>query len=104
MSTAKGDGRRQPDTRRTGARRRFAGDPVGRFRLDRRQGRDAYLTNRDAGIEAIRRPAKHLDGALWRIDDLVLPAPGNLTAKVDVLITDFDQVSLEQSFTVPPVP
>ncbi len=60
------------------------------------------LTNPAAGIEAIRREAKHLDGALWRIDDLILPAPGKWTAKIDILVTDFDQVTLEQSFDVPP--
>lgn len=62
------------------------------------------LTNPAAGIEAIRREAMHLDGALWRVDGLVLPAPGAWTARVDILISDFDQVRLEQSFTVPAAP
>jgi copper transport protein len=62
------------------------------------------LTNPAAGIEAIRREASHLDGALWRVDGLVLPAPGTWTARIDILVSDFDQVSLEQSFTVPAPP
>jgi copper transport protein len=60
------------------------------------------LSNPVAGIEPIRRAAVHLDGVIWRVDDLILPAPGVWQVKVDVLVTEFSQVTLEAPVTVPP--
>jgi copper transport protein len=60
------------------------------------------LSNPAAGIEPIKREAKHLDGVIWRVDDLVLPAPGTWQVRVDILVTEFSQVTLEAPLTVPP--
>ena len=68
------------------------------------EGVTLTLTNPAAGIEPIRREAHHLDGVLWRIDDLILPAPGTWVARIDILITDFEQVTLQQEIVVPPPP
>lgn len=45
------------------------------------------------GIEPIRRKAERRDG-VWGIDGLVIPAPGDWTVGVDILISDFELVRL----------
>jgi copper transport protein len=60
------------------------------------------LANPAAGIEPIRREAKHLDGVIWRVDGLVLPAPGVWQVKVVILVTEFSEITLEAPLTVPP--
>jgi copper transport protein len=59
------------------------------------------LSNPEAGIEPIRREASHLDGALWRVNGLTLPARGTWQVKVDILLTEFSQVTLQAPLTVP---
>jgi copper transport protein len=59
------------------------------------------LSNPTAGIEPTKREARHLDGVIWRIDDFTIPAAGTWTGKVDILITDFDQITLQEQFNVP---
>jgi copper transport protein len=59
------------------------------------------LSNPDAGIEPLRRSATHIEGASWRVESLSLPVPGTWTVKVDVLVSDFEQVTVESSFEVP---
>lgn len=60
------------------------------------------LTNPAAGIEPIRREARHIDGVVWRVDGLTLPVSGTWQAKVDILVTEFSQVTLEAPLTLPP--
>jgi copper transport protein len=59
------------------------------------------LSNPAAGIEPIKREATHLEGALWRVNDFTLPAPGTWQVKVDILLTEFSQVTLQAPLTVP---
>ena len=58
------------------------------------------LSNPDAGIEAIRRPATRAGEANWRIDDLVIPVAGTWRVRVDILITDFDIARLEGAIAI----
>jgi copper transport protein len=60
------------------------------------------LSNPAAGIEPIRREARHLDGVIWRVDGLIVPAPGVWNAKVDILVSEFSQVTLQAPLTIPP--
>ncbi len=58
------------------------------------------LSNPAAGIEPIRRPASPAGEGLWRVDGLVLPADGRWSVRIDVLISDFEQVSLESEIDI----
>lgn len=54
------------------------------------------LANPVTGIEAISRQASPLpDQGIWRIDNLMIPAPGNWTINVEVLISDFERIELK---------
>jgi copper transport protein len=53
------------------------------------------LSNAAAGIEPIRRSAAPSDGRIWRVDDLIIPAAGRWSVRIDILISDFEQVRLE---------
>ena len=60
------------------------------------------VSNPDAGIGPLRRPlAPHSDG-VWRADGLVLPAGGTWHVEIDVLISDFDELSLEGEISLAP--
>lgn len=55
-----------------------------------------------AGIEPIRRKAlKSADGT-WRVDDLVLPVPGQWLVRLDVLISDFELSKIEGTVDLKP--
>lgn len=60
------------------------------------------LANPDAGIEPIRRPAANTGDAAWQVDGLIIPVAGRWSVRLDVLISDFEQVRLEGSFEVAP--
>jgi copper transport protein len=62
------------------------------------------FSNPAAGIEPVRRAAI-LDGeASWRIDDLRIPVAGRWRLRVEILITDFDKVTLEDDVALPRLP
>jgi copper transport protein len=57
------------------------------------------LSNPAAGIEPIRRPATLVEGS-WHVEDLVVPLAGRWTAKLDILVSDFEMVKLEGEITI----
>lgn len=59
------------------------------------------LANTARGIEPFRRPATRRDG-IWHVDNLVLPAPGIWSVRIDVLISDFDMARLEEKIDIRP--
>jgi copper transport protein len=61
------------------------------------------LANPAAGIEPIRRVAAPADGG-WRIDDLSVPLAGQWTLRVELLVSDFDKITIEDSVTLPRLP
>ena len=60
------------------------------------------LANPGAGIEPIRRAAHREADGTWLIDGLTIPVAGRWHARVDLLITDFDLVTLEDSLLIRP--
>ncbi|WP_202299340.1 copper resistance CopC/CopD family protein [Mesorhizobium sp. 131-2-1] len=53
------------------------------------------LSKPDSGIEPIKRPATKPGDGTWRIDNLVIPVPGRWTARLDILVSDFEMVKIE---------
>ncbi|MFK0689009.1 copper resistance CopC/CopD family protein [Mesorhizobium sp. IMUNJ 23033] len=53
------------------------------------------LSKPDSGIEPIKRPATKPGDGSWRVDDLVIPVPGRWTARLDILVSDFEMVKIE---------
>ena len=60
------------------------------------------LSNPAAGIEPIRRPATRTGDGTWRVDGLTIPMAGLWTARIDILITDFDIARLEDTIQIRP--
>jgi copper transport protein len=54
-----------------------------------------------AGIEPLRLPAKHVDGATWRLDGVAIPVPGRWNVGVEILISDFEKVVIEDHVDLP---
>jgi copper transport protein len=53
------------------------------------------------GIEPLRLAAKHVDGATWRLDGVSIPLPGRWTVRVEILISDFEKVVIEDHIDLP---
>jgi copper transport protein len=62
------------------------------------------LANPDAGIEPLRRVATAAGESRWLIDDLRIPVAGRWTLGVDILVSDFEKVMLEDAVNLPRVP
>ncbi|TIL29763.1 copper resistance CopC/CopD family protein [Mesorhizobium sp.] len=56
----------------------------------------------DAGIEPIKRAAKKPGDGTWRVDGLVVPVPGRWTARLDILVSDFEMVKIEAPIDIRP--
>jgi len=54
-----------------------------------------------AGIETLRLAAKHVDGATWRLDGVSIPVPGRWTVRVEILVSDFEKVVIEDHIDLP---
>lgn len=66
------------------------------------KGVTLVLSKPDLDIVSMKRPAKKSDDGIWRIDDLVIPVAGRWTARLDILITDFDMVKIEGPIDIRP--
>ncbi|HEX5779539.1 MAG TPA: copper resistance protein CopC [Xanthobacteraceae bacterium] len=64
--------------------------------LDAREVRLA-LSKEDSGIEPVRRPATRDADGIWRVRGLLVPQPGRWTVRIDVLVSDFEKVTLEDA-------
>ena len=62
------------------------------------------FSNPAAGIEPVRRIAANEDDSLWRIDDLRNPLAGRWRLRVEILISDFDRVVLDDDVELPRLP
>src|SRR5262249_62249944 len=62
------------------------------------------LANPAAGIEPMRRIARRTGEMNWRIDDLRIPVAGRWTLGVEILISDFDKVTVEDTVALPSLP
>jgi copper transport protein len=55
-----------------------------------------------AGIEPIRIEARVGEDGLWRAGPLTLPTPGEWEVSVQILITDFESLTLRNTITLEP--
>jgi copper transport protein len=53
------------------------------------------LSRPDAGIEPLRLAAKHVDATMWQIDDVRLPMSGRWRVRIEILISDFEKIAIE---------
>lgn len=60
------------------------------------------LSKPDSGIEPLKREASKPGDGTWRIDDLVIPVAGRWTARLDILISDFDMVQIKGPLDIRP--
>jgi copper transport protein len=63
-----------------------------------------FIWNPSAGIEPIRRDAVFDGGAQWRIGGLHIPVAGVWRMRVEILISDFDKVMIEDNVELPRAP
>jgi copper transport protein len=62
------------------------------------------LANETAGIEPLQRAATSLGDGRWRVDDLLIPVAGTWRVRVDVLVSDFEKIVVEQMARLPRMP
>ncbi len=60
------------------------------------------LSKPESGIGPLKRPARMPGDGTWRVDDLVIPVPGRWTARLDILVSDFDMVQIEGPIDIRP--
>jgi copper transport protein len=60
------------------------------------------LSKPDSGIEAFKRSATKPGDGTWRIDDLVIPVAGTWTARIDILVSDFEMHKVEGPIDIRP--
>ncbi|HEX2889802.1 copper resistance CopC/CopD family protein [Vineibacter terrae] len=60
------------------------------------------LTDPVAGIGPLRRPARRSDDGSWRVEGLVMPIAGHWSVRIVILISDFEQVTLEDTIGIRP--
>ena len=53
------------------------------------------LSKPDAGIEPLRLSASHSGTTNWRIDGIQLPLSGRWQARVEILVGDFEKITIE---------
>lgn len=66
------------------------------------KGLTLVVSNPAAGIEPIRRTATKGADAVWRVDKLDLPIPGRWQIRLDILVSDFELVKIEDAIDIRP--
>jgi copper transport protein len=54
-----------------------------------------------AGIEPLRLATNHVDGATWRVGGVSIPMAGRWTVRVEILVSDFEKVVIEDHIDLP---
>jgi copper transport protein len=62
------------------------------------------LSDPGAGIEPLRRDAVNEGGSDWRIDNVLIPVAGRWRVRVEILISDFEKIVLEDDVNLPRSP
>jgi copper transport protein len=62
------------------------------------------LANAAAGIEPMLRQGVSEGDGFWRISDLRIPVAGRWQLRVEILISDFDKLVLDEDVELPRVP
>jgi copper transport protein len=60
------------------------------------------LADPAAGIEPMRRTASRQGDGSWRVEGLTIPVAGRWSVRVDILVSDFDLVTLEDDLVIRP--
>ncbi|WP_186416890.1 CopD family protein, partial [Bosea sp. CS1GBMeth4] len=60
------------------------------------------LSKPDAGIEPIERQATRQAGGDWQVRGLTLPVAGRWTVELEILISDFEMIRLEDTLDIRP--
>ncbi len=66
------------------------------------KGVTLVLAQPEAGIEPFRREATRSADGIWRIDRFTLPVPGRWSARIDILVSDFELVKIEDTIGIRP--
>jgi len=53
------------------------------------------LANSALGVEPLERAANRVSEGVWRVDQLPIPRPGRWQVRIDVLVSDFEKLILE---------
>ena len=59
------------------------------------------LSKPDAGIEPLRLPAVHVEDTIWRVDGVQIPALGRWHVGVEILVSDFEKIAIEDEVELP---
>ena len=62
------------------------------------------LANPAIGIEPMQRHGVSEGDGFWRIDDLRIPAAGRWQLRVEILVSDFEKLVLNEEVDLPRVP
>jgi copper transport protein len=62
------------------------------------------LANPAVGVEPLRRIATPAGANQWRVDNLVIPLAGRWTLRVELLIDDFNKLTIEDTVALPRLP
>ena len=56
-----------------------------------------FFAKPDAGIEPLRMPATRIEDVSWRVDAVQLPLAGVWQVRVEILVSDFEKITLEDT-------
>ncbi len=65
---------------------------------------DLVIWNTGAGIQPLRTSARFENGSRWRVSGLHIPVSGVWRMRVEVLVSDFDKIMLEDNVELPRAP
>ena len=54
-----------------------------------------FFSSKASGIEPLRLSASRVEGATWSVENVALPAIGRWLVRVEILVNDFEKVSIE---------
>jgi copper transport protein len=60
-----------------------------------------FFSSTTSGIEPLRLSASHVEGAAWSVGNVALPAIGRWQVRVEILVNDFEKVSIEDEIDIP---
>jgi copper transport protein len=64
------------------------------------KGVEIVLLDPNNRVEPIRQNARRVTSATWRIDEMPIPMAGTWLVRINLLITDFDKVTLRTALTI----
>jgi copper transport protein len=65
---------------------------------------EIVIWNTSAGIQPIRTDARFENGSRWRVNGIHIPVPGVWRMRVEILVSDFDKIMLEDNVELPRAP